>query len=203
MSVPDWTVTISVWLRWGRGPGQSGGRNGGQSRGWSRRSTTEDNERPDRPRMHAMVSVHSTGPSRPAVRPGLAPLALTAAAGAEAGPRACPERSEGGGPTSAERTKPESYSSQSTSEIMSVPVEWDPAFVVAYALAERFVGWLMSLGKRTKPESFRKDEACKNMSPAGERTRRNPNGSGGTTAFGGVFRAMRTALAPRPRKECS
>ena len=66
VSVPDWTVTISVWLRWGRGPGQV------------RRSGAADDPEPDRPRMHTprmhtMVSVHSTGPSSSAVGPGLAP----------------------------------------------------------------------------------------------------------------------------------
>src|SRR5215469_15332935 len=54
LSAPDWTVTVSVWLRWSRGPGRS------------RASRLEDDSRSDRPRMHTMVSVHSTGPGRTA-----------------------------------------------------------------------------------------------------------------------------------------
>jgi len=84
---------------------------------------------------------------------------------------------------------------------MSLPPDWDPDYLAAYALAERFVGWLMSWGKRTKPEYYRNQEACKNMSPAGESGRRNPNGSDGVTAVEKVLRAIRTALVPR--KECS
>ncbi len=190
VSVPDWTVTISVWLRWGREPGLS------------RRSTTEDNERPDRPRMHTMVSVHSTGPRfsdvEPGlVEPGLAPPALSAAEGAEADPKACAERSEGVGPTSTERTKPESDRIQSGSENMSLPADWDPAYAEAYALAERLVGWLMGRGKRTKPECFRKQHSCKNMSPAGKMAGRNPNGGDRAGSLAKVFRAMKAALVPQ------
>jgi len=47
---------------------------------------------------------------------------------------------------------------------MSLPADWDPAYAEAYALAERFVGWLMGWGKRTKPECNRKKSGCKNMS---------------------------------------
>ena len=197
VSVPDWVVTASVCLRWGRAPGL-----------W-RRSTAEDDEKPDRPRMHTIVSVHTTGPrccsesGRPA-GPGLAPPALSAAEGAQADPGACPERSEGVGPTRDldwERTKPESHSSQSSSKNMSLPADWDPAYVVAYALAERLVGWLLCWGKRTKPESVRNEATCKNMSPAGESAGQNPNGNGGATSLGTrlakIFRAMKTALAPR------
>ena len=106
------------------------------------------------PRMHVMVSVHSTGPrdvaraSRPC---GSRPeLALSQAKGWP-----CHELGE------------------------STEPEWE----------------------RTKPESFRKHEACKNISSTGERAGRNPNGSDGATALGRVFRAIKTALVPR--KECS
>jgi hypothetical protein len=72
---------------------------------------------------------HSTGardvarpgwPCHTDVGPGLAPLALSAAEGAPANPTVSPtsaERTE----AECERTKPESYSSQSASENMSLP----------------------------------------------------------------------------------
>jgi hypothetical protein len=162
LSVPDWVVTASVCLRWGRGPGRS------------RRSTAKDHEKPDRLRMHTIVSVHSTGPFRPAEVPE--------------GPASEPE---------CERTKPESPTIQGGSKNMSVPADWDPDYAAAYALAERIVGCLLGWGKRTKPESHRNQEACKNMSPAGEPGGRNPNGGGGATGLGRVFRTVKTALAPR------
>jgi len=59
--LPDWTVTISVWLRWGRGPGQ-----GGEP---SRPSASEGGHLRHGLRMHTMLSVHSTGPSGPAEVP--------------------------------------------------------------------------------------------------------------------------------------
>jgi len=151
--VPDWVVTASVCLRWGRGPRRSRG------------PATEDHERPDRtgiragmhtPRMHAMVSVHSTGPQRcpengRLVRPELAP--------AQADPRVGPR-----GELDSERTKPECYSSQSSSENMSVSGAWDPDYAAAYALAERLVERLMGKVKRTKPEYHRKETSSENMS---------------------------------------
>jgi hypothetical protein len=180
LSVPDWVVTISIWLRWGRGPGRSGKRS---------RSSTSPDKGPNiakscRPRMHTMVSVHSTGPwdvaraSSPCCsRPGWP----------------CHD----GGEVDSERTKPESATIQSISENISLPADWDPAYAVAYALAERIVGWLMGGGKRTKPEYDRKQATCKNMSPAGERDGRNPKGSGRKTALGRVFRTVKTAFVPR------
>jgi hypothetical protein len=166
VSVPDWTVTISVWLRWGRGPGQTGG--------LSARSAADDNDRVDRPRMHTMVSVHSTGPFRRAE--------------AREGP---PSEAE------YERTKPESTTMQSGSENMSVPADWDPSYAEAYALAERIVGWFMGWRKRTKPECDRKRAGYKNMSPAGERGGENPNGNSGARSLGKAFRAIKAALVPR------
>ncbi len=80
---------------------------------------------------------------------------------------------------------------------MPLPADWDPAYAEAYALAERIVGWLMRWGKRTKPECHRKREACRNMSPAGERGGRNPSGSGGAASLKRVFCAVKTALTPR------
>ena len=62
LSVPDWTVTISVWLRWGRGPGRS------------RPSPVQDGTKPGQPRMHAIVSIHTAGLSRPAEAPEAEPL---------------------------------------------------------------------------------------------------------------------------------
>jgi hypothetical protein len=174
LSVPDWTVTISVWLRWGRGPGQSGAHTGAEGGRGSWRSATEDNEGPDRPRMHTMVSVHSTGPSRPTEAPERPPSE--------------PER---------ERTKPESHSSQKGFENMSLPADWDPSYAEAYALAERLVGWVMGLGKQTKPESHRKQYAYKSMSPAGQLGWRNPNGRDGATRLGKAFRAVKAAIVPR------
>jgi hypothetical protein len=167
VSVPDWTVTVSVWLRWGRGPGLS------------RRSATEDDERPNRsrmhtPRMHTMVSVHSTGPFRPAESFEVQPME--------------PE---------CERTKPESDSNQRGSENMSVPGAWDPDFAAAYELADRLVGWLMGWGKRTKPESIRKQESCKNMSMGGGSPRGNSDGGDRATGFGKILDALRTALVSR------
>ncbi|HXJ93616.1 MAG TPA: hypothetical protein VMT20_12110 [Terriglobia bacterium] len=158
--------------------------------------------------MDVIVSVHSTGPSSSGAGPGLAlefaPLALSAAEGAQADPRAGPERSEGVGPTTArsegpewERTKPESYSSRSASQNMSVPGAWDPNYAAAYALAERIVGWLMSLGKRTKPEYCRNQGACKDMSADSVWASRNPNRSDGATSVGRVFRTIKTAFVLR------
>jgi hypothetical protein len=161
LSVPDWTVTISVWLRWGRGPGLS-------------RPATEENERPDRPRMHTMVSVHSTGPSR--------------------SPEA---REEAPSEAECERTKPECYSSQSGSENMSDPRYWDPAYAEAYALAERIVGWFMRWGKQTKPECYTRQKTCKNMSLGGESGEPNPNGKGGAITLARVFRVIKTAVVGR------
>jgi hypothetical protein len=145
LSAPDWLVTASVSLRWGRGPGHSGGR--------SRRPATEDHEKaPSRmhtprmhaPRMHAMVSVHSTGPFRPVE--------------ALEGPSSEPEW---------ERTKPESYSSQSASENMSAPSRREASFAAGCALADRLIGWLTGRRKRTKPESDRNGMGSENMSAQG------------------------------------
>jgi len=136
------------------------------------------------PRMHTMVSVHSTGPRD------------VARASSPCCPRPgwpCHEH----GPLDSQRTKPESYSSRSACENMSVPGAWDPDYAAAYALAERFVGWLMRWGKRTKPEYVGKQMACKNMSSAGVPVSRNPNRRHGATALGKVFRASRTAFVPR------
>ena len=84
---------------------------------------------------------------------------------------------------------------------MSVPAEWDPAYIMAYAVAEKIVGWFMGKGKRTNPESDRKQAAYKNVSAADEPGGRNPEGSGGTTSLGtrlaNIFRSMKTALVPR------
>jgi hypothetical protein len=188
LSVPNWTVTISVWLRWGRGPDQR--------EGLSRRAAAEDNERRDRPRMHTMVSVHSTGPSRDVARAsspcGSRPeLALSKAKGWP-----CHDPGE----VDSERTKPESDTIQRGFLNMSLPADWDPAYAEAYALAERIVGWLMGLGKRTKPESHRNQQACKNMSPAGESAAQNPDRSDKATTIERVFGAMKTAFTAR--KEC-
>ena len=108
VSVPDWTVTISVWRRWGRGAGLS------------RRSAVEDDAKPDRPRMHTMVSVHSTGPSRRAVA-------------REGEPRQ----------PKCERTKPECHTIQSSSGNMTLPGDREAAFAAGYALADR-----LSIGSR-------------------------------------------------------
>jgi hypothetical protein len=159
LSAPDWMVTASVCLRWGRGPGQSRSRSGAPSGRGSQRSAKEDDEKPERLRMHVIVSVHSTGPrccseNGRVVGPG--PF-LRAGAPAEADPRI--------GPTFSplepdpERTKPESTTFQSSSKNISRPGDWDPDYLAAYPLAERFVGWLMGMGKRTKPECHRKQEA--------------------------------------------
>jgi hypothetical protein len=100
LSVPDWVVTASVCLRWGRGPGQNGGQSGAQGGRRLRRSATEDDERPDRLRLHTVVSVHTTGPFRSAK----------------------PAKALEGEPTEleSERTKPESVTIQSGSESISV-----------------------------------------------------------------------------------
>ena len=166
LSSPGWTVTISVWLRWGRGPG------------WSRPSSSEGDTKPDRPRMHTMVSVHSTGP---ATRPG--------------------RRAESLG---TERTKPECYTVQTSSGNMSLPAHWDPAYLEAYALAERIVGWLMPWGKRTKPECNRKQAACKNISAAGSAEGRVQNGQGLLTQFGTKLRETldRLRMPPASRQMC-
>jgi hypothetical protein len=154
LSVPDWVVTASVCLRWGRGPGETPGQSGRRSR----RSAAEDDDK-EQPRMHTIVSVHTTGPrdvaraSSPCCsRPGWP----------------CHEQGQTTEPE-LERTKPESYSSQNSSKNMSVPAHWDPDYAAAYALAERIVGWFMGWGKRTKPESARNQEACKNVSVTGSR----------------------------------
>jgi len=103
LSGPDWTVTASVFLRWGRGPGRS------------RRPAAEDNKK-DRPRMHAIVSVPSTGPSRPA-------------------------EDLAGQPTEPEleRTKPQSAAIQSSRENMSVPGDREAAFAAGYAVPDRLI----------------------------------------------------------------
>lgn len=129
LSAPDWTVTASVCLRWGRGPGLS------------RRPATEDNERPDRPRMHTLVSVHSTGPSRPAET--------------LEGPPSEPEL---------ERTKPECDTMQSASENMSAPSDRYSAFGAVYVFAQGLLRPLMGGRKRTKPEYDRKETSSENMS---------------------------------------
>ena len=102
--------------------------------------------------------------------------------------------------TGAQRTKPESYSSQSSSENMSLPANRDRAYAEAHALAERFIGWLMGWRKRTKPESYRNQDGCRNMSPAGDRGGRNPSGSARATGLRRVLQDVKTALTPR--KEC-
>ena len=83
---------------------------------------------------------------------------------------------------------------------MSVPADWDPDYAAAYALAERIVGWLMGLGKRTKRESPRNQEACQNMSADGAQRGRNPNGCGGAVRLGTKLRKLflggKTALTP-------
>ena len=158
VSVPDWTVTISVWLRRGRGPGMS------------RRSAAQKNDRPDLPRMHTMVSVHSTGPSRPIETP------------------------------ESERTKPQCNTIQSSSGNMSVPGDWDPDFAAGYALADRLIRWLRGWGRRTKPECVRKQATYKNMSPAGESAGRNPDGISGATGLAKVLSAVKSALTARKER---
>lgn len=126
LSVPDWTVTISVWLRWSRGPGQGGGR--------SRPLASDDGPQRHRPRMHTMLSVHSSGPSRPAE-------AL------EAEPRG-----------------PECDTMQSASENMPVPGDRESGFAAVYALAQGLLRSLMGGRQRTKPEYNRKETSFENMS---------------------------------------
>jgi hypothetical protein len=193
LSVPDWVVTASVCLRWGRGPGERGpGQSGAHHGGGSRRPVAEDDERPDRLRMHTIVSVHTTGPrdvARASSPCGARPeLALSNVKGWP-----CHDA----GALDLEQTKPESATIQSSSVNMSDPRFSDPAYAEAYALAERIVGWFMGWGKQTKPESLRNQGVCKNMSPAGESTGRKLNGSGGATSLGKVFRAVKAALVPR------
>jgi len=216
MSAPGWTVTISVWLRWGRGPGDPGSagvppalctvdpalteavagrRDGGAPLQGRLRAPLQQRRHTPRmhaPKMHVMVSVHSTGP-RDVAR---------ASSPCESRPELALSKAKGW-PCHDDwrRTKPESNGMQMGSQNMSVPPDWDPDYLAAYALAERFVGWLMSWGKRTKPEYYRNQEAYKNMSPAGESGRRSPNGSDGVRAVGRVLRGIKTALVPR--KECS
>jgi hypothetical protein len=137
-----------VCLRWGRGPGQSEKR--------PRRSAAKDHEKPDGPRMHTIVSVHSTG-SRNVAR-------ASSPCGSRPG-WPCHDPRE----LDSEQTKPESATIQSGFVNMSDPRYWDPAYAEAYALAERIVGWFMGWGKRTKPESPRNEKACKNISVAGSR----------------------------------
>jgi len=76
-----------------------------------------------------MVSVHSTGPSRPDVGPGLA------LAEADAGPGLAPAMADPRvGPTwepDSRRTKPECYGKQRGSESISLPVDCDPAYAEA------------------------------------------------------------------------
>jgi hypothetical protein len=155
LSVPDWIVTISVWLRWGRCPGQS------------RPSATEEDARPDRPRMHTMVSVHSTGPSWPAE--ALEP----------------------------EQTKPECDTSQSSSENISVSRASEAASATANDRETPVAGPLIGRSKRTKPEYNRKQDAYKNMSGIEGWSGRSPNSSDQVTRFGTIFGTMRTALISR------
>lgn len=159
LSAPDWVVTASVCLRWGRGPGRS------------RRPATEDDEK-DRPRMHtprmhAIVSVHSTGPFRPA----------QAVEGQPTEPQL-------------ERTKPECDTMQSGSKNMSVAGCRLP--VVGGDRIGRFASWwsmvrgqLLGQGKlqpgpktdhrkpqterRTKPESYSSQSGSENMSAPSRR----------------------------------
>ena len=142
VSAPDWTVTISVWLRWGRGPSQRGGR--------SRPSASEVGPPPHGRRMHTVLSVHSTGPYGPGVGQGPAP--------ARADPRV--------GDMGAERTKPESGTNQTGYEIMSVPGDCHPGATGGSALIERIIEWLMGRVRRTKPEYYRKEGTYKNISKA-------------------------------------
>ena len=167
-SVLDWTVTISVWLRWGRGPGQGGG----QDRGQSRPLATGNGPQRHGRRMHPVLSVHSTGPrccseNGPLGCPGLAPPALSAAEGVQADPRACPERSEEVGPPGKldpGRTKPECNTIESGYENMPVLGDRDLAFGAIYSLAQGLLRSLMGGSKRTKPEYDRKQSGCENMS---------------------------------------
>ena len=167
LSVPDWTVTVSVWLRWGRGPGQGGGQGEGQGGGRSRPAASHDGPPRHGPRMHTLLSVHSTGPSGPAEVPETA------------------------------RTKPECFTIESSYENMSVPRDRNPAFAAIGALAQGILRSLMRRWKRTKPECDRKQGACENMSLTGESAGRGAIGGGGATGLGKVFRALKTALVPR------
>jgi hypothetical protein len=132
----------------------------------------ESDVKPNRPTMHTMISVHSTGPSKPA----------EALAGGPTGPEW-------------ERTKPESLTRQRGSENVSVPADGDPDFASGYELGKRLIRRLKDGGKRTKPECNRKEEAYQNMSAAGGPVRRNWNRSGRALSFGKLLEAVRAALS--------
>jgi hypothetical protein len=138
-----------------------------------------------------MVSVHSTGPSRPGE------------AAAE------PEW---------ERTKPESVTIKRGS--INMLVDGCRSAVVGGGRIGRFARWWSgirrqllglgtlqasartdyrepSTGKRTKPESDRMQKAYGNMPAAGWPAGRNSNGIGGPMTFGRAFAALKAALMPR------
>jgi hypothetical protein len=174
LSVPDWTVTISVWLRWGRGLGQASGQGWGQSRP----SAAADDEKPDRPRMHTMVSVHSTGPCRPAEE------------------------------VESERTKPECDRAEEACENMSGSGDPETASGVADERETRADSSLRGKNRRTKPEYRSKQEPYKNMSGIGEWARRNPRGRDRMTILGklwgimkAVFHGAKTVAGKRGERE--
>ena len=140
-SAPDWAVTISVWLRLRREPGQV------------RPSGAADDPEPDRPfgahraplqqrmhtpRIHTMVSVHSTGPSRPAEAP------------------------------ESERTKPECDTADGACQYKSVAGELETTFSSVDEPGTQPTGPLARGRERTKPECDTADGACQHKSVAGE-----------------------------------
>jgi hypothetical protein len=160
LSSPDWTVTISVWLRWGRGPGQASG----QGWGRSRPSATEDEDKPDRPRMHTMVSVHSTGPTWPV------------------------ETSE------SKRTKPECDRAEEACENMSGSGDPETPSGVEDERETQTDGSLMGKNRRTKPEYTGKHEAYNNMSRKGTVVGAEPKGSQQPTVIRNILAAVRAAF---------
>jgi hypothetical protein len=113
----------------------------GQGPRRARSSVPEDKGRPHRLGMLRMVSAHSTGWSEPAE--------------AREGERPEPKW---------ERTKPESYTIESSSQNIWVASDCGSGFAAGHTPGERLICRLNGWGRRTKPESNTIESSSQNMS---------------------------------------
>jgi hypothetical protein len=196
VSIPDWTITISVWLRWGRGPGRS------------RASRPEKDARPDRARMHTMVSVHSTGPkwangtlemrrTKPECGTNQKSFEnMSAPEGGEAVSRTAAKgetRTAGATISRSERTKSECNRSQRGSGIISALGDREIASMTPSEPETQLSSLFRGRSKGTKPEYPRKEAGYRNMSGNGT-SQRSENAAGVLTRLGHVFGALWAAL---------
>jgi len=92
-----------------------------------------------------------------------------------------------------ERAKPECVSNQKGSENMSGAGHPSAASTTADPDGRRSASPVTARNERTKPEYYRQQEACRNMSELGQSTRRGRHGDGQVTKLGKMLDTAKTA----------